>query len=256
MFTMESRTRLMARRYFSWYWFPIFGSVVWVGTLLGLLLTWICQGEPHYVSMDSQGQTIAYISDVAADFLKPLFIAGASVTSVCFILSLFGARWLRHRGRILPNTSWAQRVFSIIAIIGAIVGGVALILLSIFDTKRHTTLHRVFLGVFVGGVLVSALGTVLEYWRLERHHQWSRALTYSFWIKVVFFCVELGLAIAFGVCLNQGINNAGAIIEWVTALVFTGYLLSFLFDLLPAARSHTGEFKDVELTPPNSSYTY
>ncbi|EPS43065.1 hypothetical protein H072_2869 [Dactylellina haptotyla CBS 200.50] len=244
----------MARRYFSWYWFPIVGSAVWVGTLLGLLLTWIIDGQPHYVTMDSQGQTIAYISDVGADFLKPLFIAGSVVTSICFVLSLFGGRWLRHRGRILPNTSWAQRIFSIIAIFGAVVGSAGLILLSIFDTKRYTTLHRVFLAVFCGGVLVSALGTVLEYWRLERNHRWSKAITYSFWIKAVFFVVELGLAIAFGVCLTKEINNAGAIIEWVTALVFTGYLLSFLFDLLPAARSRTGEFKDVELTPPSSSY--
>ncbi|KAF3929121.1 hypothetical protein ABW20_dc0109287 [Dactylellina cionopaga] len=251
---MVFKTGPTTRRYFSWYWFPIFGSLVWVGTLLGLLLTWICDGFPHYSTMDSKGQTVAYISDVAADFLKPLFIAGSSVTAVCFILSLFGGRWLRHRGRILPNTSWTQRIFSIVAIIGALVGGIGLILLSIFDTKRHTKLHRVFLGVFCGGVLVSALGTVVEYWRLERNHRWSRALTISFWIKAVFFVVELGLAIAFGVCLTMEKNNAGAIIEWATALVFTGYLLSFIFDLLPAARSHTGEFKDVELTPPNSSY--
>ncbi|KAK6334113.1 hypothetical protein TWF696_002616 [Orbilia brochopaga] len=246
--------RPLFRRIFSWYLFPIFGSIVWVGTLLGLLIDWIVAGSPHYPSMDSEGQTVAYISDIAAEFLKPLFIAGASVTSVCFILSLFGARWLRHRGRIIPNTSLAQRVFSFVAITGAIVGGVGLILLSIFDTKRHKTTHRVFLTVFCAGVLVSALGTVLEYWRLEHHHRWSRALKWSFWTKAVFFVVELGLAIAFGVLLHEQKNNAGAIVEWVTALVFTGYLLSFIFDLLPGAKSHTGEFKDVEKLRPQSAH--
>ncbi|KAF3920673.1 hypothetical protein ABW21_db0207475 [Orbilia brochopaga] len=269
--------RPLYRRVFSWYLFPIFGSLVWVGTLLGLLLDWIVAGSPHYPSMDSKGQTMAYISDVAAESLKPLFIAGASVTSVCFILSLLGARWLRHRGRIIPNTSLPQKIFSFIAITGAIVGSVGLILLSIFDTKRYKTTHRVFLTVFCAGVLVSALGTVckfgltlhgtgihirtivcvltsshslVEYWRLEKHHRWSRAIRLSFWTKTAFFVVELGLAVAFGVLLHEQKNNPGAVVEWVTALVFTGYLLSFIFDLLPGAKSHTGEFKDVEKLRP------
>ncbi|KAJ6263449.1 hypothetical protein Dda_2013 [Drechslerella dactyloides] len=246
--TASPSDRSLARRMFSWHLFPILGSIVWVATLLGLLLDWLVAGRPHYPSMDSEGQTMAYISDIGAEHLKPLFIAGSSVTSLCLILSLFGARWLRHRGRIIPNTSLTQRAFSVVAIVGAIVGSVGLVLLSIFDTKRYTTLHRVFLTVFVAGVLISALGTVVEYWRLEHNHKWSRALKISFWTKTVFFIVELGLAVAFGTLLRKKQNNAGAVIEWVTAFVFTGYLLSFFFDLLPAARSHTGEFrKDVEL---------
>ncbi|KAK6497793.1 hypothetical protein TWF481_012196 [Arthrobotrys musiformis] len=252
--TSETPASNSPRRYISWYWFPTIGSVVWIGTLLGLLITWTADGSPIYESMSS-GQTIAYISDIGADYLKPLFITGSSITSVCFVLSLFGARWLRHRGRILPNTSMTQRVFSVISIIGAVVGSVGLILLAIFDTRRHTTLHRTFLAVFCGGVLVSALGTVLEYWRLERnHHKTSRALTISMWTKLVFFVVEFALAIAFGILLRNKQNNAGAIVEWVLGILFTGYLLSFNFDLLPAARSYTGQFKDVELTRPVSSY--
>ncbi|KAK6354355.1 hypothetical protein TWF730_008763 [Orbilia blumenaviensis] len=242
------------RRYLSWYWFPIIGSIVWIATLLSLLITWIADGSPYYESMDPSGQTIAYISDIGADYLKPLFITGCSITSVCFVLSLFGARWLRHRGRILPNTSTTQRVFSIVAIVGAIIGSVGLILLAIFDTRRYTTLHRVFLTVFCGGVLISALGTVLEYWRLQRNHRTSRAINISMWTKFIFFVIEFALAIAFGILLRNRNHNAGAAVEWVLAILFTGYLLSFNFDLLPAARSYTGQFKDVELTPPVSSH--
>ncbi|RVD83498.1 uncharacterized protein DFL_007885 [Arthrobotrys flagrans] len=249
-----SQVRIAARRYLSWYWFPIIGSIVWIGTLLGLLITWLADGSPHYESMDTDGQNIAYISDIGADYLKPLFITGSSITSVCFVLSLFGARWLRHRGRILPNTSMTQRVFSIISIIGAIIGGIGLVLLAVFDTRRYTTLHRVFLVVFCGGVLVSALGTVLEYWRLKRNYKTSRALTISMWTKLIFFIVEFALAIAFGILMRNRNHNAGAIVEWVLGILFTGYLLSFNFDLLPAARSHTDQFKDVELSRPVSSH--
>ena len=55
-----------------------------------------------------------------------------------------------------------ERVLSTLAIIGSFIGGCGLILLSIFDTKRFTSLHRVFLLVFIVGVGLSAIFTVVE----------------------------------------------------------------------------------------------
>ena len=88
------------RRHHRWWyaWVPLFTAIVWVGTILALLITWEAQGRPHYVSM-SPDQKIAYISDVAADILKPLFIAATSITGVGFVLSLVIERWARHEGR-------------------------------------------------------------------------------------------------------------------------------------------------------------
>ena len=77
---------------------PLVTAFAWFATLWALLITWLAQGRPHYVSM-SPGQTIAYISDVAADILKPLFIVGCSITGVGFFLSLGAERWERHEGR-------------------------------------------------------------------------------------------------------------------------------------------------------------
>ena len=65
-------------------------------TLWALLITWLASGRPHYVSQDGN---IAYISDVGADILKPLFIVGCSITGVSFFLSSAIERWLRHEGR-------------------------------------------------------------------------------------------------------------------------------------------------------------
>ena len=53
-------------------------------------------------------------------------------------------------------------VFAVLAILGSLIGGVGLICLSVFDTKRFTSLHRVFLLVFILGVIISAIFTVIE----------------------------------------------------------------------------------------------
>lgn len=92
-------TRTYFRRHRWWYaWVPLFTAFIWLGTITSLLVVWLASGRPHYVSM-SPGQKIAYISDVAADFLKPLFVAATCVVSVGFVLSLVIERWARNRGR-------------------------------------------------------------------------------------------------------------------------------------------------------------
>ena len=63
-----------------------------------------------------------------------------------------------------------EKVFSALAILSSVVSGVALILLSVFDTERYTTLHRLFLLIFMLGVWFTAIFSVAEvrYWR-NRH---------------------------------------------------------------------------------------
>ncbi|KAL9096170.1 MAG: hypothetical protein Q9165_001693 [Trypethelium subeluteriae] len=72
------------------------------------------------------------------------------------------------------------------------------------------------------------------------HFRQRPILRYSFWIKLIFIIVEVGLAIGFGVETDRGRYNPGAILEWIIALIFTGYILSFLVDLLPAFRHKPG----------------
>jgi len=232
-------------RWFSWWILPVIATIVWFGTILGMLVVWLAEGSPHYSEMDPD-ENIAYISDVGAHLLKPLFIAGSSVTAVSFCLSLVGERWLRHSERIVPNRSILEKIFAVFAIIGAVVGSAGLILLSIFDTLRHSRLHRIFLAVFAAGILASALGTVLEYWMLGRHNHRNRAVRHSMWFKAIFFVVEFALAIAFGVTMNEGINNPAAVLEWVLAAVFCGYLVSFIIDLWYATKTEAGDLREGE----------
>lgn len=143
-----------------------------------MLITWLASGRPKYVSQEGK---IAYISDVGADKLKPLFVVACSITGVSFFLALSIERWLRHSGRcvafthfywttsdidghvrLVANMRRRERVLSTLAIIGSFIGGCGLILLSIFDTKRHTNLHRLFLLIFIVGVGLSAIFTIME----------------------------------------------------------------------------------------------
>lgn len=111
---------------------------------------WLSEGSPSYPWM-TQGQNVAFISSIGAEQSVgyPLFIAGSTVTVVVFSLAFISERWLRHRGRLTRNYSTAEKVLSVFAIIFALIGAAGLILLTIFDTARHNTLHQSFLGVFM-----------------------------------------------------------------------------------------------------------
>ena len=201
-----------------------------------MLIYWLANGSPHYSSMET-GQSIAYISDVGATELKPLFIAGACVTTIFLDLAFVADRWLRHKGVLVHNTTLTEKVLSAFGILFAIVGTAGLILLSCFDTAHYPRLHDIFLALFIAGYVVSAIFVCAEYQRLGRKHRQHRVLRISFWIKLAFIIVEIALAIVFGVTQKAGNRNVSAIVEWVIALIFTFWVLSFLVDLIPAVRS-------------------
>ncbi|PMD26047.1 Frag1/DRAM/Sfk1 family protein [Hyaloscypha hepaticicola] len=225
------------------YWvFPVISGLCWLGMLLGLLIHWNVDGRPHYPSMDPN-QTIAYISDVGAESLKPLFIAGSCVTTIFLDISFLSERWLRHRGRLAANISMTEKVLSGLSMVFALVGTAGLILLSIFDTLRYPTLHDIFLLLFVVGYVVSAIFICWEYQRLGTHFREHRVLRASFWIKLVFILLEIVLAIAFAACNFRKLYNAAAVLEWAVAFIFTFYVFSFFIDLLPATRTKNSNAK-------------
>jgi FtsH-binding integral membrane protein len=127
--------------------------------LLAMIVTWAAQGKQRYPWQDS---TFPYISDIGASFLQPLFIAGSAVTAVSFVLSLTIERLLRHNGRLHADLRRREKAFSYLAIFGAFLGGAGLVLLSIFNDNKHKGLHDTFLLVFIVGVALSAIFTVVE----------------------------------------------------------------------------------------------
>ncbi|KDQ57226.1 hypothetical protein JAAARDRAFT_288911 [Jaapia argillacea MUCL 33604] len=227
--------------HWAYTWIPLFGAFIWLGTLIAMLATWAGQGRPVY---SSENGTIPYISDIGADILKPLFIVGCCITAVSFVATLAVERGLRHTGRLIPDMRRRARVFGILAIVGAFIGGIGLILLSIFDTKRHPSLHRLFLLIFMLGVALSAIFTILEFRFISKDFQHLRALKYAYIAKGLIATTLIILAIAFGAALysnRNGSQNAGAVLEWVIAFGFTTYLLTFWWDLRMSKGVHKGE---------------
>ncbi|EQK98671.1 suppressor Sfk1 [Ophiocordyceps sinensis CO18] len=202
--------------------------------LLGLLLHWIIDtGRRHYPSMSDRA-SIAFISNIGAHELKPLFIAGSVVVTISLDASFVAERWLRHSGRLVPNASPGEKALAILTIIFAIVGTAGLILLSIFDTWRFHRLHDIFLLLFIAGYLLSAVFTCWESQRLGIKNREHRALRASFWVKLTFVLVELVLAVIFAAASYTRHTDVAAIFEWIVAFIFTFYILSFIIDLYPA----------------------
>lgn len=213
---------------------PVVSGIVWLGMLLAMLLYWIYQTDRRIYPSMTNNQSIAYISDVGAFELKPLFIAGCAVTAVFFDLSFLADRWLRHRGRLVPNQTRTENVLMGLTIAFALVGTVGLVCLSVFDTARHNQLHRLFLLLFIVGYLLSAIFVCWEYQRLGIRNRDHSILAMSFWVKLVFIFVEFALAVAFAVNMMLRNSNPAAILEWVVAFVFSFYIFSFVMDLWPA----------------------
>ncbi|KAF3052960.1 hypothetical protein E8E11_007225 [Didymella keratinophila] len=195
----------------------------------------------------TDGQTIAYISDIGAQNLKPMFIAMSAVTVVTFDLAFIFERYLRHAGKLAPNTSNWQKLYSGLSIIAAIVGAVGLILLTIFDNYHHNRMHNICLAIFIIGYIVSAIFICWEYQRLGIHYRQHSILRISFWVKLAFIIAEICLCIVFGVTQQYNKWNVAAVFEWIIAFVYTWYVLSFFIDFLPAVRTKHHQSYETEM---------
>ncbi|KAG1731647.1 Frag1/DRAM/Sfk1 family-domain-containing protein [Suillus paluster] len=220
---------------------PLFTAFFWFATLLAMLLTWLISGRPQYVSQEGK---VAYISDVGASFLKPLFIVSCCITGVGFVLSLVLERLLRHRGRLSPSMRKREHVFEILAILGSFIGVLGLVLLSGFDTKNYVTAHRIFLLVFMLGVILSVIFSVLEYHWLVQSHPDIYKLRRAYLAKFIIGSILIVLAIAFGITLYYA-PNVGGVIEWIIGFGFTIYLLTFAYDLRMAKIMRQEEGSDM-----------
>lgn len=207
--------------------------------LWAMIITWLAQGQPKYTSM-SPTQHIAYISDVGADVLKPLFVTGCVITGVCFFLSLCVMRLNQALVRRL------ERTLDVLSVLAGLLGAVCLILLSILDTRRHPHLHRMFLLLFMLGVVFSALFTTIEYRRLGKTFTQHPVLRWSYRFKIGIVVLEVLLSFAFGATMYGDKNSVAAVLEWLIAFVFTFYVLSFFFDLRPKARTKEDLKKETE----------
>lgn len=206
---------------------PIFTAFIWSSSLLAMLLTWLISGRPKYVSTQV---AVAYISDIGASFLKPLFVVACCITGPGLLLSLTIERLLRHKGRLPPELHKGERILGRLAVVGAFIAMLGLAFLSGFDTGRYPTEHLCFLLVFMIGVALSAIFTVIEFHWLAHDFAEIEKLKKAYIAKAVIGLTLVALAIVFGVTLFYA-PDVGGVVEWLIAFGFTLYLLTFVYDL-------------------------
>ncbi|KAJ3768652.1 Frag1/DRAM/Sfk1 family-domain-containing protein [Lentinula raphanica] len=191
------------------------GAFVWFCALWTMLITWIATGKPHYVSM-SPNQHVPFIFDIAADVLKLHCSSHAAVSP-------------RQ-----ASSSDSSNISGIpITFLSSVIGGAGLILLSIFNVRRHKPFHDSFLLMFTIGVAVSVICTVIEYrsGRLIDFHRVSHSKR-SFWMKTIVAGILITFAIVFAATESK-ILNVGCAFEWAVSLRFSFHLLKFYHDLRP-----------------------
>ncbi|KAF8550344.1 hypothetical protein OG21DRAFT_1514124 [Imleria badia] len=204
-----------------------------------MLLTWLISGRLKYISTQV---AVVYISDIGASFLKPLFIVACCVTGPGLLISLTIERLLRHKGRLPPDLHTCERIFGRLAIVGAFIAMWGLALLSGFDVGRHPTEHMIFLLVFIIGVSLSAIFTVIEFRWLAQDYAEIDKLKRAYIAKAVIGLTLVVLAIVFGVTLFYA-PDVGGVVEWLIAFGFSFYLLTFVYDLR-MARVRVGEVSE------------
>lgn len=64
-------------------------------------------------------------------------------------LSFIAERWLRHAGQLVPNKGLFDKACAIGSIFFSVAGAMGLILLSCYDTLRHSHKHAGFLVMFL-----------------------------------------------------------------------------------------------------------
>lgn len=155
---------LYAKAHHRLHYFPIIAGVAWFSTITVLLLRWISVGRPQYPGQVNPH--VPFISDIAAFQFKPVFIVGCTITSICFVGTVFAVHHVRYAEAfygLIDDLRW-KKATSAVALVSGVVAGTCLLLLSIFDTLEEHEKHRYLLVCTFGGLGVSALTTEVVWW--------------------------------------------------------------------------------------------
>ncbi|KAI5449312.1 hypothetical protein NCC49_004814 [Naganishia albida] len=241
---LNQRTPVAHLFFGPYVWFPVVAMGTWLGGLLALLGLWVHSGKPRYQGDEA---SVVFISDVGANY-KTLFICICCVTSGFYILTMLAERWLRHVDRLPSDVRRREQIFDWLAIFFCCVGSAGLILLSIFDTFNHSTVHWSMTIVFIVGVALSAIFQSAEIWSLHKDHpdrnHLKRNSIYKLIIVTFAILEAIGFGILYAICSGEAntprcnrITSGAAAMEWAVSFTLIFYWLSLVMDLWPAGKS-------------------
>ncbi|GEQ67683.1 hypothetical protein JCM33374_g1348 [Metschnikowia sp. JCM 33374] len=243
-------TRILRFKKVHYYCIPLVAFVVWWGMLIAMMACWGAQGKPMYDFMEGQHQNPVYISDIGATNLNPLFISCVAVEMIFFDGTLIADYLLRKQRKLQPYVSDKQPKIAIVSIISGIIAQLGILMVSIFKTSTHQTVHLSMLGVFIGFAFVSCLCNILNTLifghfseRLTPNHdrvffgkhRWSNIYIVSCLVKSVWTAIAGAFAIGFGASKS---DTPAAVFEWVLAFWYGILLLIWSMELFPAAVKH------------------
>ncbi|TNY23866.1 Frag1/DRAM/Sfk1 family-domain-containing protein [Rhodotorula diobovata] len=239
-----------------WWMLPTMAVLCWFSLILGLLLWWAIDDNAKQYQVEQA--TIVYVSNIGAAH-QWLFIFLGSMTAVFYILSLLAERWLRHLRRIPGPLRKRDRNADIAACVFGICGGIALILLTCFNAVTHSTGHWTCTAIFVVCIALSALCQTLELHWLHQDHVDRKHLRRNAILKWIIVGTAVAAAIAFGatygVCAGSEdgvplspkcnrVKSAAACLEWLIAILYGVYLITFGLDLWPASKTVGHKFDE------------
>lgn len=109
-----------------------------------------------------------FLKEIANILIQALFVAGTALTFIFYTLSLVAERWLRHLRRLPGVLRRRERYSDILAVVFGFLGGLSLLLLSIFDAFNHSKVHWILTGIFVLCIALSAIFQTAEIHWLEK----------------------------------------------------------------------------------------
>ena len=250
----NKQTRMGAIKFkvVHYYIIPWICAIVWWGMLIAMLVAWNVQGDPQY-KWNDEYQDPAFISDIGATNLQPLFISCGAFQAIFFVGTLIMEFVLRRMKKLQPYVSTKQTAFSIVSIVCGIAGEVGIIMVTIFKTNTHENVHFSMVGLFIAGTFLACLFNLFNSFifgnfptRLSPNHEkvifgqhrWANVYMVAFFAKVAWLVIALVLAIIFGVNKLHGSITISAIFEWAVSFWYGFILVLWSIDLFPSAVKH------------------
>ncbi|KAF6238899.1 hypothetical protein HO173_002771 [Letharia columbiana] len=212
---------------------PLTSGTVWLITLLALLIYWLAEGCPRYPGQANP--YVAFISDIGAFRLQPLFMTGGIISSLTLTGTIIAVHLARRERRVSTQKPGDEQPryekwVSILACLFDVAACPCRICITFFDNHGHPSLHRRFLFLALAGTALSCICTAFVLWGemwsgpakgnelLRRSCVFSNSLLVS----------EVLLGSTFTGLLWTGQFKSGGFVEWVMAFVFTFYFWAFI----------------------------
>ena len=212
---------------------PLTCGTIWIATLLTLLIYWLAEGSPRYPGQSNP--YVAFISDIGAFRLQPLFITGGIVTSLTLSATIVSVHLARRQRRLSTQNLGDEQPryekwVSILACLFDVAALPCRICITLFNNYDHPNLHRTFLFLALAGTALSCICTAFVLWAemWKGPAQGNELLRRSCVLSNSLLVVELLLGSTFTGLLWTGQFKSGGIVEWIMAFVFTFYFWAFI----------------------------